>query len=377
MSKVELPQISRRSHTTGPLADGRTPVGLSHGRVDPADVAAFKSAREICRRHAKGFLFASHFLPKARRDAACAVVAFFHMMDEALGGEDVPLDTAAALREQPAIASPRYRAAQIDARATTDGTSCTSCGSNESDTRLALFRDRLDEIYSGRLELPAPPSRSEQQHALHAFSLAAARFDVPQHYFLTLAEGQRIDRTVTRYATWRALEKQCHQIAGVKGMILTAIFGATHSDAGRLAARMGVAVRLTHLLRDIKSDQDRGRVYLPQEDLVRFRYSENDLARSVINDPFRALMRFQIDRARRLYRESAEGIAWLSGDAARLTAATIGVTEAGILTAIERSRYDVFSARRQPGTAQSLRRLPAALRLARRRDGQAIPNVFR
>jgi len=312
-------------------------------------MAAFAASREICRRHAKSFYFASFFLPKQKRNGAYAVYAFCRMIDDAIDQDDASIESTTA-------------------------STCGSCGELES--RLSLFRHRLDEIYSGTLELPNHEFRSQTQHALFAFSRTVDRYEIPKEYFLDLAEGCRMDLTIKRYATWNSLEKYCYHVAGVVGLIMSGIFGLRHTDAREQAIAMGNAMQLTNILRDVKEDFARGRIYLPLEDMARFGYSENDLSRGVVNDNFRRLMRFEAARARSLYRKGAAGLCWLAGDGSRLTASAMAVIYSGILDAIERQHYDVFRHRAHLTTGQKLRRLPASWRLAKREDGQALPKVF-
>ena len=158
--------------------------------------------------------------------------------------------------------------------------------------------------------------------------------------------------------------------------MMSCVLGLQHSDAKRQAATLGKAMRLTSILRDVKADFDRGRIYLPQDEMKRFGYSESDLANGVVNDSFRELMKFQIARARRLYHEGAEGLCWLGGDGSRLAASSLAVIHAGILDAIERQRYDVFHHRADLSAAQKLARLPRAWRLARRLSTEPMPRVF-
>ncbi len=337
--------------------------------VDPALAPAFAADREICRRNARSFYFASFFLPPAKRKAAYAVYAFCRMIDDAIDVPDAALVGARAMREHPAVVSPR-------ALPVIQSHSSAHCDVDTLDSRLEMLRDRLDDIYHDRLELPSPPSRSTQQHALHAFAQTVRRYQIPRQYFLDLAEGCRMDLTVNRYETWNDLEKYCYHVAGVVGLIMSCVFGVTHSGAFAQAITMGNAMQLTNILRDIKEDRERGRVYLPQEDQRRFGYSEDDLARGILNGNFREMMRFEIDRARQLYRTGAEGLCWLAGDGSRLTASTMAVIYSGILDAIERQDYDVFSKRAHLSTAQKFRRLPTAWRLARREADQPLPDVF-
>ena len=317
--------------------------------TDPSLAAAFRAARAICKRHAKSFYFASFFLPNHKRNAAYAVYAFCRMIDDAIDQDDASIESAG-------------------------GSSCGTCGG--LDARLSLFRDRLEEIYSGTLELPNTEFRSQTQHVLFAFSRTIERFEIPKEHFVDLAEGCRMDLTIQRYATWNSLEKYCYHVAGVVGLIMSCIFGLRHSEAGEQAIAMGNAMQLTNILRDLREDWLRGRIYLPLEDLVRFGYSESDLSRGVVNDAFRRLMRFEVARARSLYREGSKGLCWLADDGSRLTASARAVVYSGILDAIERQHYDVFRNRAHLSTGQKLRRLPASWRLAKREDGEPMPRVF-
>ncbi len=258
-------------------------------------------------------------------------------------------------------------------RATLTG-SC--CSTSEMDQRIALLHGCLDDLYANRLELPSPASRSEPQRALAAFAATVQRFEIPQRYFLDFIEGCRMDQTTARHPTWASLEKYCRHSAGVVGMIVSCILGLTHSDARRQAVTMGIAMELTRILRDVRQDFAHGRIYLPLEDMARFRYSERDLAAGVINEPFRELIRFEIARARALYLEAADGICWLAGDGSRLAAASGALMYSRILRAIERRNYDVFSHVARPGGLAKLSRIPAAWRLARRRSEQPVPRVF-
>lgn len=314
---------------------------------------AFAAARQICQKHARSFYFASFFLPKPKREAAYAVYSFCRMIDDAI---DVPSG------ESPGTSVP--------------GSVQSCCSPGELDSRFQMLRDRLDEIYEGRMELPNPEFRSEEQNALRAFELTVKKYEIPKQYFLDVAEGCRMDLTIQRYPTWTSLERYCYHVAGVVGLIMSCIFGLQHSDAGKQAVMMGNAMQLTNILRDVKEDWERGRIYLPLEDLVRFKYAEKDLAAGVVNDAFRGLMKFEIKRSREMYTQASEGLIWLAGDGSRLTASTMAVIYAGILDAIESQKYDVFSRRASLNFGQKLRRIPMAYRLARRGADESVPQVF-
>jgi len=345
---------------------------------------AFAAARRLCRRYARGFYFASSFLPRAKRDAACAVVAFCGMVRDAMEAPQDSLEGANGLRHHPiGTPSPSVGGAATQSAPVAMGApqtlgGCSTCGPTGSmDARVGLLRERLDEIYDGRLELPRPESRSEPQHALHAFALSARRHHIPRQYFVDLADALRRDETVMRYATWASLARQCRQGPGSVALALGAVFGVTHSGAGEHAVQLATAMRLTTILCDLKADRDRGKIYLPLEDLARFRYSERDLARGTVNDPFRELIRFEIARARGLFRDGAEGLCWLGDDGSRLTVSALAANAAGLLDAIERQGCDVFTRPPSLSAGQKLRRLPVAWSLSRRRPGERMPDVFR
>lgn len=285
----------------------------------PADDAA---AKAICRRHAKSFYFASHFLPQEKRRHAYAVYAFCRLLDD---GVDEASDAAAQERA------------------------------------LVRYAGLLDDAYAA-----APPTGdSEEAAALRAFSRTVHACGIPKLHFEELAEGCRMDLTISRYADWPALELYCYRVAGVVGLIMCYVFGLTDTAAHRQAIAMGNAMQLTNILRDVADDDRRGRIYLPQSDLARFGVSESDLAAGRPTAAFVEMMRFEIARARSLYAEGAAGLSALPGDGSRQTAAVMATVYGGILGAIERNGYDVFTTRAHLTTWQKIKRLPLALRVAR------------
>jgi phytoene synthase len=289
--------------------------------------AAFAAARDICRRHARTFHFASVFLPRPKREAAYAVYAFCRLLDDAAdtGGD------------------------------------------------VSTFDRALDAAYAGEA---ADVGDEQSRLAMAAFAVTVRRYDVPKQYFQDLSAGCGMDLTVSRYATWDDLRVYCYHVAGVVGLVMCRIFGLADAAAERQAVVMGEAMQLTNILRDVGEDRALGRIYLPAEDLARFGYAEADLMAGVVNEPFRQMMRFQVDRARGLYRDGAEGLIQLADDGSRFTASAMGVIYAGILAAIERQRYDVFTRRARLTLPQKLWRLRPARRLARRAANEPVPDVF-
>lgn len=239
-----------------------------------------------------------------------------------------------------------------------------------------MFREKLGEIYAHKLEWPREEFLSPEQHVLRAAAATIGRYEIPQSLFLDFANALAKNATIRRYPTWNSLEKYCSLTAGSVAQMMGCVFGLTHSEAGKQLQSLGVAMRLTYLLRDLSSDHQRGRVYLPLEDMARAGYSERDLAASRVNDGLKRLLEIEMDRARALYRSGAEAICWLAGDGSKLTASTIAVFAAGLLWTIERRKYDPFSHRVELSWDQRLRLMPAAWRLARRSANAKVPEVF-
>ncbi len=303
----------------------------THPIINRSDPAPFAAARSVCRRHARSFYFASFFLPKPKRDAAYAVYAFCRLLDDAVDTADAPADAA---------------------------------------ERIARFQALLDQVYVGTLKTDA----TQQSLVLRAFQQTVRRYAIPRHYFADLVEGCRMDLSITHYETWPDLQKYCYHVAGVVGLMMCRIFRLRNPRAQEQAILMGQAMQLTNILRDIAEDRAMGRVYLPQEDLRRFGLTDADLTRA---DPrVRHLMQFQIDRARSLYRQAAQGLCHLPADGSRLTACVMSVLYAGILRVIEKQNYDVFTTRAHLTMLQKLRRLPAAWKLSSRRADHPLPDVF-
>jgi phytoene synthase len=310
---------------------------------------AFAAARAICRHHARSFYFASVFLPSAKRNAAYAVYAFCRLLDDATDEAEDASGVEGQIQRFVGLLEAAYG------------------GNSKSETR------NPKEIRN-----PKSEKATGEELALMAFAQTVHDYDIPKSCFLELAEGCRMDLTVDRYETWDDLRKYCYRVAGVVGIVMCRIFGVADPAAEAQAVMMGEAMQLTNILRDVKEDAARGRVYLPMEDLQRFGYTVDDLQAGVVNDAFVQLMRFEIHRARELYRRSAVGLRQLTNDGSRMTATAMGVIYAGILRAIESQGYDVFNRRARLNLMQKLLRLPAAWRLSRRRDidGRIIDGAF-
>jgi phytoene synthase len=201
----------------------------------------------------------------------------------------------------------------------------------EKQASLEAWRQELDRCYLGQ---PAHPITVQLARSLQ-------RFPIPKEYFEELIAGVEMDLTHTRYPTFRELYDYCYRVAGVVGLMCIEIFGYRNPKARDYAVNLGVALQLTNILRDLRVDAERGRIYLPQDELVRFGYSEGELMRGAYTPAFLALMRFCGGRARRYFHQAGQLLA--PEDRRSLFAAEImGSIYYHLLEAIEASGYRVF-----------------------------------
>jgi 15-cis-phytoene synthase len=257
--------------------------------------ACYRHCGEIARRHSKSFFLCSRFLPPAKRLAVWAVYAFCRTADDLADGAVAP-------------------DARLDA--------------------LDAWEAQLRGAYAGRANDPI----------FVAFADAAARYDVPLQAALDLLRGARMDVTVDRYATYDDLRGYCYLVASTVGVMVAPILGTLDDAAVHDAIALGHAMQMTNILRDVGEDARMRRIYLPQDEMARFGYTEADLFAGVVDERFAGLMQFQIDRARQLYRDAEPGIARLEPESRYAVRLALHLYR-DILAAIEANRYDVFTRR--------------------------------
>jgi phytoene synthase len=270
-----------------------------------------RDSREACRRatrrHARSFYFASHTLPRDKRSAAYAVYAFCRHVDDAV---DV--------------------ATQPDHRAET----------------MMELRQLLESAYAYVNSGAAVRPQWTQLAWFPFFRETVQRFQIPRVYFLDLLTGVEMDQQAAiRIQNWLELRQYCYHVASVVGLIMVHVLDEPREEHMAPAADLGIAMQLTNILRDIREDWDRGRVYLPASEMARFGVSEEDIAQSRLTESWRGLMRFQIGRAREHYQRAETGIRQLPSDGSQLTVWLMRHIYAGILEEIERVDYDVFQGR--------------------------------
>jgi phytoene synthase len=272
---------------------------------------AYARCDDLTRTHSKSFHFSTRFLPSDRRRAIRAFYAFCRTTDDLV---DVPTIQLSSLEEW----------------------------------RLSARRS----------------SGIQTDPVLLAWADTRERYAVPNRYAEELIDGCEMDLLVNRYETWGELRHYCYLVASTVGLISMRVIGMRDDDARLLetyepaAIDLGVALQLTNILRDVGEDLSRGRIYLPLEDLRRFGYTEDDLRAHVLDDRFRALMRFEIARAHELYERGWAGIPAIKREG-RLAVAVAAEVYRGILNDIAAHDFDVFNRRARTSTFDKFARLPS------------------
>jgi 15-cis-phytoene synthase len=179
---------------------------------------------------------------------------------------------------------------------------------------------------------------------LNKLAAIISRFHIPVEHFYDLIKGMEMDLLNTRYGTFVELEQYCYRVASTVGLICAEVFGYTNEKTKQYAINLGIALQLTNILRDIKTDAKRGRIYLPLEDLRKFNYTEEELLALTYDERFIKLMKFECERAHEYFRRAKACLA--EEDKPLFTAArTMGNIYYLLLLRIERAQYDVFSKR--------------------------------
>jgi phytoene synthase len=228
--------------------------------------------------------------------------------------------------------------------------------------------DRASAIAAWRADLDLALSGRPPEHPLWpAFVHTVTKYRIPHYYFFEMIEGVSSDLEPRRIQTFDELYDYCYHVASVVGLIIIHIFGFDDDDAPRalaLAEKCGIAFQLTNILRDVREDAEKGRVYLPAEDLARFAVSAPPSTSSPTRkgggstnsnpvpsargfqpaDHFRALMDFEAQRAQAYYRESAPLIHLIHSESRASLRALIAIYSK-LLDRIVASNYDVLSRR--------------------------------
>jgi phytoene synthase len=202
-------------------------------------------------------------------------------------------------------------------------------------------RDPLSELQFWRDEVEACYQSCPTTDFGERLIVSIEEFDLPKQPFLDLIEGMEMDLKWRSYQTFADLREYCYRAASAVGLICVEIFGYESARTREYAVNLGLALQLTNILRDLKEDIARDRVYIPLEDLERFGYSEQDLRDNLYNAPFIEMMKFEYGRARSYFEKAAASLP--DQDRASVFAAEImGATYREILEQIPAAQFDVF-----------------------------------
>ncbi|HEX2618521.1 MAG TPA: squalene/phytoene synthase family protein [Phototrophicaceae bacterium] len=269
--------------------------------------AAYHHCDTVTRFHSRTFYLASDLLPEPKRRGARALYAFCRVTDNIVDRDTDKIKRLQALGE---------------------------------------WRDLISMEY--------PPDNE-----LIALAWADTRqcFHIPHGYAEQLIDGVARDLTQTRYTTFGELADYAYGVASTVGLMAMHIVGFAGEPALPYAVKLGVALQMTNILRDVADDWRNGRLYLPLDELAAYGLSEADIADGQVTASWRDFMRFQIERNRTLYDESSPGISLLDRDGRFAIAAAARLYRA-ILRDIEYHDYNVFSRRAHTGLIEKMLRLP-------------------
>lgn len=280
----------------------------AHEHLIHADLLkkAYAHCDEVTRQNSKTFYMASALMPPAKRRSIRALYAFCRACDDIM---DKP--------------------------------------SNDDPTaNLEEWRMKTTRLHSDEGDLIAL--------AWHDTRL---KHSIPSLYAEQLIEGVKMDSLQNRYQTFAQLTEYCYGVASTVGLMSMHIIGFRHHQALMYAIRLGVALQLTNILRDVGEDYRMGRLYLPREELLTYGIREEDIAAGRVTENWRQFMKFQIERARELYATSLPGVKLLD-KSGRFATYAAGILYARILDEIEKNDYDVFTRRAHTSKWTKLKNLP-------------------
>ena len=272
-----------------------------------------EDAYEICRKEtqqwAKTFYLGTLLLPYEKRKAIWAIYVWCRRTDELMDSQEALKKSEEELSD-----------------------SLNSWEENTKDIFKGIVKSDLDAVLVDTLE----------------------KYPQTIDPYLDMIAGQRMDLTKFRYKNFDELKLYCYRVAGTVGLMTQNVMGIDSfyeaaswievPDISEAAVALGIANQLTNILRDVGEDRHRGRIYLPQDEIKHFGYSEEELLLGEINNQWKNLMAFQLNRAREWFKNSEEGIKWLSADA-RWPVWTSLRLYRKILNSIENLDYDVFNNR--------------------------------
>src|SRR5689334_13746150 len=280
---------------------------FSYWAGDAALQKAYKQAEKITLQHSKSFHFASGLLPEKKRSAVRALYAFCRTVDDIVDETSSP----------------------------------------ERDSQLDYWRRIVETVSFDKEDLVAA-----------AWADTLTRYHIPRHYALQLIDGVARDLCQSRYQTFDELATYCYGVASTVGLMSMYVVGFTDGSAVPYAIKLGVALQMTNILRDVGEDYRNGRLYLPREELAFYGIQEAAIAEGRVSANWRQFMKFQIERTRQLYEESWAGVKMLEREG-QFAIGAASVFYQGILDEIEKNDYDVFHQRASLSTIGKVSRIPS------------------
>ena len=204
--------------------------------------------------------------------------------------------------------------------------------------------DRLKALDAWEIDLLACYNGTPRHPYMVALQQTIREFDIPKEPFLRLIKANRIDQTVTQYATYSDIEHYCHHSASPVGHLVLYVFGYRDEERQKLSNYTCTALQLVNFWQDVSRDYEKGRIYIPIEDMERFGYSEDELARHLFTDRFQDLMAFEVDRTRELFKLGMPLIDTMEGQL-KLDIALFSQGGIKMLKAIENQGYNVLNHR--------------------------------
>lgn len=212
-----------------------------------------ESAKEISKNSKSSFYYAFNLLPEEKRDAMNVVYAFCRKTDDIVDETNDSQDV-------------KYE-------------------------KLRKWRIEFEKAFAGHSEFPL----------LNKLGKTISNFNIPLDPFFELIKGMEMDIQKDRYKSFDDLQLYCYRVASTVGLMCIEIFGYKNPSTKNFAVDLGIALQLTNILRDIGKDAEKGRIYLPQEDLQKFNYNESELMMKVYNNQFKELMIYESGRAKRYF----------------------------------------------------------------------------
>lgn len=218
------------------------------------------SAKQISKESKSSFYYAFNLLPEKQRDAMNTVYAFCRKTDDIVDDISVPAEV-------------KYE-------------------------KLRKWRIEFERAFVGRSEYPL----------LNKLGKTISNFNIPLDPFFELIKGMEMDLQKNRYKSFDDLLVYCYRVASTVGLMCIEIFGYKNPSTKDFAVNLGIALQLTNILRDLGKDAEQGRIYLPQEDLIKFNYTEDKLYQKISDENFKHLMKYEVDRAKSYFEKATQSL---------------------------------------------------------------------